>query len=62
MILIWLIIIPLIGGLAAWILGNRNSALSRWLSLAALALDAVLLISLLVERRSIQLASLTAPG
>ena len=45
MILIWLILIPLIGGLAAWIIGNRNSTLSRWLSLAALMLDAVLLIS-----------------
>jgi NADH-quinone oxidoreductase subunit M len=44
MILLWLIIIPLIGGLAAWILGKRNSTLSRWLSLAALALDTVLLI------------------
>lgn len=46
MIFIWLIIIPLTGGLAAWVLGNRNSALSRWLSLAALVLDAVLLVSL----------------
>jgi len=45
MILILLIIIPLIGGLAAWIIGNRNSTLSRWISLAALMLDAVLLIS-----------------
>jgi NADH-quinone oxidoreductase subunit M len=43
MILIWLIIIPLIGGLAAWLLGDRNSSLSRWLSLAALILDAFLL-------------------
>ncbi len=45
MILIWLIIIPLIGGLAAWFLGNRNAILARWISLAALALDVVLLIS-----------------
>ncbi len=45
MILIWLIIIPLIGGLLAWFFGNRNNTLSRWLSLAALALDAVLLLS-----------------
>ncbi len=43
MILLWLIIIPLIGGLVAWVLGNRNSALSRWVSLAALAIDALLL-------------------
>jgi NADH-quinone oxidoreductase subunit M len=45
MILIWLIIIPLIGGLAAWLLGNRNALLARWMSLAALAIDAVLLLS-----------------
>ena len=43
MILLWLVIIPLIGGLVAWTLGNRNSALSRWMSLAALAIDALLL-------------------
>ncbi len=45
MILAWLIIIPLIGGLAAWPLGRKNAALARWISLAALVLDAVLLIS-----------------
>ncbi len=45
MILIWLIIIPLIGGLAAWSLGNRNEIRARWISLAALVIDAILLIS-----------------
>src|ERR1700690_1483442 len=45
MILILLIIIPLIGGLAAWFLGNRNALQARWISLAALVIDAVLLIS-----------------
>ena len=45
MILVWLIIIPLAGGLAAWPLGRKNAALTRWISLAALVLDAVLLIS-----------------
>lgn len=45
MILLLLIIIPLIGGLAAWFLGNRNAIHARWISLAALAIDAVLLIS-----------------
>ena len=43
MILIWLIIIPLISGLAAWFLGRTNTSRSRWISLAALGLDAVLL-------------------
>lgn len=43
MLLAWLIIIPLIGGLAAWILGKRNDAWPRWISLGALVLDVVLL-------------------
>ena len=45
MILLWLIIIPLAGGLAAWLLDRKNSAAARWVSLAALVIDAVLLIS-----------------
>jgi len=43
MILAWLIIIPLIGGLAAWLFGRKSDLAARWISLAALALDAVLL-------------------
>ena len=46
MILAWLIIIPLAGGLAAWPLGRKNAAVTRWISLAALSLDLVLLASL----------------
>lgn len=46
MILAWLIIIPLVGGLAAWPLGRKNAAVTRWISLAALSLDLVLLASL----------------
>jgi NADH-quinone oxidoreductase subunit M len=46
MILAGLIIIPLIGGLAAWILGRRNEALPRWISLATLFIDVVLLVIL----------------
>lgn len=45
MILIWLIIIPLIGGLAAWLMEREDGNAARWISLAALVLDAVLLIS-----------------
>jgi NADH-quinone oxidoreductase subunit M len=44
MILAWLIIIPLIGGLAAGILGQRNNALARWSSILALVIDAALLV------------------
>ena len=43
MILLWLIIIPLIGGLAAWLFGRKSALAARWLSLAALALDTALL-------------------
>jgi NADH-quinone oxidoreductase subunit M len=46
MILVWLIIIPLIGGLAAWPLGRKNSAWPRWISIASLVVDAILLIRL----------------
>ena len=46
MILLWLIIIPLMGGLAAWILGRNNSSWARWISLASLVADCFLLLSL----------------
>jgi NADH-quinone oxidoreductase subunit M len=45
MFLIWLIIIPLLGGLAAWPLGRKNTLVTRWVSLATLSLDLVMLIS-----------------
>jgi NADH-quinone oxidoreductase subunit M len=44
MILLWLIIIPLLGGLAAWVVDRRDSNAARWFSLSALMLDAVVLI------------------
>ena len=46
MILIWIIIIPLIGGLLAWTLGRGNSVRARWISLLFLAGDAVLAVYL----------------
>ena len=46
MILAWLILIPLIGGLAAWFLDRLTGASTRWVSLASLLLDSVLLGSL----------------
>jgi len=45
MILFWLILIPLIGGLAAWLADRKGSNTARWISLCALASDAVLLAS-----------------
>ena len=43
MILLVLIILPLVGGLAAWTVDRKDSAAARWISLAALALDALVL-------------------
>lgn len=45
MVLAWLVLIPLAGGLLGWMLDRRKPAASRWISLAALSLDAVLLLS-----------------
>lgn len=46
MILVWLIIIPLIGGIAAGFAGGRNPMLARWISVAALALDGAIALNL----------------
>jgi NADH-quinone oxidoreductase subunit M len=46
MILVLLILIPLIGGLVAWLLGRRAAETPRWAALAALALDAALVLVL----------------
>lgn len=42
MILTWLILIPIIGGVLAWALGLLRPALARWVSLLALALQLAL--------------------
>ena len=53
MLLIWIVFIPLAGGLAAWVAakhgphaGRENELIARWLSLMALAVDLVLVLSL----------------
>jgi NADH-quinone oxidoreductase subunit M len=46
MILLWLILTPLIGGVLAGFCARRNNALSRWLSLACLAIDLLLVVVL----------------
>jgi NADH-quinone oxidoreductase subunit M len=46
MILVWLILMPLMGGLVAWFLGIKHSDWARWISLASLILDVVLLLYL----------------
>src|SRR5262245_4935347 len=42
MILAWLIIILLLGGMLAWLLGRRNNMWARYISLLALAIDFIL--------------------
>jgi len=44
MILLWLLIVTVAGALAAWVLGRWSKAASRWVTLAALLGDAVLLV------------------
>jgi len=44
MILAWLILIPLMGGLGSWFLGSKYSDWARWMSLASLVLDVALLL------------------
>ena len=51
MILLWLILTPLIGGVLAGFSGRRNNALSRWLSLVCLAIDLVLVLVLWATAR-----------
>jgi NADH-quinone oxidoreductase subunit M len=45
MTLLYLILIPLLGGVLAWIAARRSATAARWISLVALALDAVLLLN-----------------
>lgn len=42
MILLWLIVILLAGGLFAWIVGRKDSLAARWISLVAVTVDLVL--------------------
>ncbi|HET9147276.1 MAG TPA: NADH-quinone oxidoreductase subunit M [Acetobacteraceae bacterium] len=59
MMLAWLVLIPAIGGLLAWAAGGWPSA-PRWIALAALALD--LLVLLLVWRHSPGPITITGGG
>jgi len=44
MILLWLILIPLIGGLLAWLAGKTSPLFSRWISLVAMLIDLVVVV------------------
>jgi NADH-quinone oxidoreductase subunit M len=46
MILVWLILIPFIGGVVAWFAARWNARAARWISLVAIALDLILALAL----------------
>lgn len=49
MILLWLIVIPLMGGLLAWPVERRSVTAARWISLVAVSLDLLLVLCLCVR-------------
>lgn len=49
MILLWLLILPLAGGVLSWIVGKRFPFLARWISLVAMTADLVLALFLWKE-------------
>jgi NADH-quinone oxidoreductase subunit M len=59
MTLFWLIVIPLLGGLFAWVAGRYHPTLSRVISLAALAIDLVIMLPLL---QGTPAGALVSPG
>ena len=46
MMLVWLIVIPLVAGAAAWSAGGRNPLRARWICLAGLSVDLAIVLSL----------------
>ncbi|MDI3461670.1 MAG: NADH-ubiquinone oxidoreductase chain M [Nitrospira sp.] len=52
MILVWLIVLLLAAGPAAWMLERRGSQWPRWIALGALAIDLVLALTLWTERET----------
>ena len=46
MILLWLIVVLLAGGILAWLAARWNALASRWISLAAVCIDFVLVLTL----------------
>jgi NADH-quinone oxidoreductase subunit M len=49
MMLVWLIIIPAVGGLVAWLFGRTGDRWPRWISLIAFAIDLLLVLLLWAE-------------
>ena len=60
MILLWLILTPLIGGVLAWLGERWNDAWPRWISLAVLAIDLALVLALWAD--ALRRCRVTATG
>ena len=56
MILLWLIVILLAGGILAWLAARWNALASRWISLAAVCIDFVLVLTLWSRNFTVSLA------
>ena len=56
MILLWLIVVLLAGGILAWLAARWNALASRWISLAAVCIDFVLVLTLWSRHSNITLA------
>jgi NADH-quinone oxidoreductase subunit M len=59
MMLVWLIVIPLVAGILAWLTARWSTQLPRWISLAAVALDLVLTLALWMSGESTVAAGAT---
>ncbi len=51
MILVWLILLPLIGGALAWLLSRWARGMARWMALLALLLQFALALALWLRFR-----------
>jgi NADH-quinone oxidoreductase subunit M len=60
MILVWLIVIPLVAGILAWLTARWSTQLPRWISLAAVALDLLLTLGLWIRGNRTAGATATA--
>lgn len=49
MIIVWLLIVPLVGGVVAWAAARHSAAASRWASIVALAVDLALTLVLWIQ-------------
>jgi NADH-quinone oxidoreductase subunit M len=59
MILIWLVLIPMIGGVIAWLAGRANPGAARWTALITMAIELILsLVIWFVDFNDVQISAL----